>query len=75
MKCTICNDPIETTRNYTITECGDKFHTICLMNHVQKNGFSCLAKTLTSERGTNERNSKTERPKYKGPHSRCTQMM
>ena len=75
MVCPICNAEIEATRNYTITECGDKFHTTCLMNHVQKNVTSCLAKNLTSERGTNERNSKTERPKYKAPHSRCTQMM
>ncbi len=75
MVCPICNAEIEATRNYTITECGDKFHTTCLMNHVQKNGSGCLAKTWTSERGTNERTGKTEQSKYKAPHSRCTQMM
>ncbi len=71
MMCPICNDTIETTtRNYTITECGDKFHTTCLMNHVQKNGFSCLSKTWSSETGV-----KGKKSKYKPPHSRCTQMM
>jgi hypothetical protein len=75
MICSICNAEIETMRNYTITEYGDKFHTTCLMNHIQKNGFSCLTKNWTSERGTNERIGKTGKPKYKAPHSRCTQFM
>ncbi len=74
MVCTICNDEIETTtRNYTITECGHKFHTICLMKNVQTNGTVCPSCSVTTA-GT-RKTGKIIEPKYKAPYSRCTQMM
>ena len=41
VECPICMDPIETTRNYTTTECGHCFHAKCLMTSVAHNGFGC----------------------------------
>jgi hypothetical protein len=39
--CPICLDEINETKNKTITECGHKFHTSCLMKNISLNGFGC----------------------------------
>lgn len=40
-ECPICFDSISSTSNNTITECGHRFHTNCLMKNVLHNGFGC----------------------------------
>lgn len=39
--CPICLDEINETKNKTITDCGHKFHTSCLMKNSSLNGFGC----------------------------------
>lgn len=39
--CPICLDEINETKNKTITNCGHKFHTTCLMKNSSLNGFAC----------------------------------
>jgi hypothetical protein len=40
-ECPICFDEINETKNNTITDCGHKFHTSCLMKNISLNGFGC----------------------------------
>ena len=40
-ECPICLDAIIGSNNKTITDCGHKFHTSCLMQNVSLNGFGC----------------------------------
>jgi hypothetical protein len=39
--CPICLDEMNETKNKTITDCGHKFHTSCLMQNISLNGFGC----------------------------------
>lgn len=39
--CPICLDEFNETKNKTITDCGHKFHTSCLMENISLNGFGC----------------------------------
>jgi hypothetical protein len=42
MSCPICYDTIDTVEvNYMSTSCGHKFHSMCILNNVFRNGFSC----------------------------------
>lgn len=40
-ECPICMEVIEEDVNTTITACKHKFHTVCLLTNISKNGYSC----------------------------------
>jgi len=46
MVCSLCHNQIEIDRNYTVTDCGHKFHTSCLMKNVQEFGRGCPSCSL-----------------------------
>jgi len=46
MVCSLCHNHIEIDRNYTVTDCGHKFHTSCLVNNVQEIGIGCPSCSL-----------------------------
>ncbi len=87
MECSLCHNQIEIDRNYTVTDCGHKFHTSCLVKNVQEFGRGCpscslnmvLTGPITGATGPTGPRGPTTAPKArtksKGPHSRCTQMM
>lgn len=49
-ECPICMDDIMADQNCTITECGHRFHTSCLMTSVAHIGFGCpYCRTVMAE--------------------------
>jgi len=85
MVCSLCHNQINVERNYTITDCGHKFHTSCLMKNVQEIGIGCPSCSLnmvltgptgpTGRTGATGPKGPTGRSKSKGIFSRCTQVM
>ncbi len=90
MVCSLCHNQLNNERNYTVTDCGHKFHTSCLVKNVQEIGIGCPSCSVniveklvptgqTGPTGPTGPKGPTTAPKArtksKGPHSRCTQMM
>lgn len=49
-QCPVCLDAIDEEKNYSVTECGHKFHTSCLAKCLHSNGKCPLCRTVVLDK-------------------------
>ncbi len=57
-ECAICLECVNPEKNCSITDCGHKFHTNCLLKNCEKNNFNCpMCRHVMVESNNNNNNN------------------